>query len=91
MEPSMDITLKVVVKEYNVNHQIDIDMEAIVYSENGDNKIVWQSKDGKYKLKVWKYDHENIIKPENVDKDENIVSTAVEIADQVTRLKADVI
>ena len=91
MEPNLDITLKVVVNENNVSHQIDIDMEAIIYSENGDNKIVWQSKDGKYKLKVWKSNHENVIKPENVDKDENIVSSAVEIADQVNRLKADVI
>ena len=91
MEPILDITLKVVVNENNVSHQIDIDMGAIVYSENGENIIVWESKDGKYKLRVWKYDHERVIKPENVDKDKNIVSTAVEIADQVTRLKADVI
>lgn len=85
----MDITLKVVVDEYNVKHQIDIDMETIIYSEDGDNKIVWRSKDGKYKLQVWKYGNENFIKPENVDKDEKIVSTAVEIADQVNRVKPE--
>ncbi len=82
----MDITLKVVVDENNVKHQIDIDMETIIYSEDGDNKIVWRSKDGKYKLQVWKNGKESIIKPENVDKDEKIVSTAVEIADQVNRV-----
>ncbi len=85
----MDITLKVIVDENNVKHQIDIDMETIIYSEDGDNKIVWRSKDGKYKLQVWKNGNENIIKPENVDKDEKIISTAVEIADQVNRLKSE--
>ncbi|HET6244485.1 MAG: hypothetical protein H0V01_11040 [Bacteroidetes bacterium] len=84
-----EITIKVVVDECNVKHQIDIAMETIIYSEDGDNKIVWRSKDGKYKLQVWRNGNEIVINPANVDKDEKIVSTAVEIADQVDRIKPD--
>jgi hypothetical protein len=87
----MNITLSVVVSENNVNHQIDIDLDAIVYSEEGKNRIIWRSRDGKYKLSIWKYGNENQVKPENVDKDEEIVSSAVEIANQVNRLKMDII
>jgi hypothetical protein len=85
----MNITVSVVVSENNVNHQIDIELEAIIHTEEGTNRIVWRSTDGKYKLSIWKYGHENEVQPENVDKDEAIVSSAVEIANQVNRIKMD--
>jgi hypothetical protein len=87
----LNVVVSVVVSEANVNHQIDIELEAIVYSEPGNNKIIWRSKDGKYKLSVWKQETENSIKPENVDKDEKIVSSVVEIAEQINRIKLDVL
>ncbi|MBA3901465.1 MAG: hypothetical protein H0X62_14875, partial [Bacteroidetes bacterium] len=60
----MNVTVSVVVSENNVNHQIDIELDAIVYSEEGKNRIVWRSRDGKYKLTIWKYGHEQEVNPE---------------------------
>ena len=81
------ITISVLISENNVNHQIDLDMDTIIYSLNGTNKVVWRSRDPEYMLEVWRYEHENEVVPDNVHKDAKIVSTAVEIADQVNRKK----
>jgi hypothetical protein len=85
----LNITLSVVVSENNVNHMIDIEMDAILHSEEGRNRIIWRSRDGKYHLSIWKWGHEEDINPENVIKDESIVSSKVEIAGQVNRLKLE--
>jgi hypothetical protein len=85
----LNITLSVVVSENNVNHMIDIEMDAIIHSEEGRNRIIWRSRDGKYHLTIWKWGHEEDILPENVIKDESIVSSGVEIAGQVNRLKLE--
>jgi hypothetical protein len=87
----MNVNVSVVVSENNVNHQIDIELEAIVESELGKNRIVWRSMDKKYKLTIWKYGNEDQVKPENIDKDISIVSSLVEIANQINRLKLDMI
>jgi hypothetical protein len=87
----MIITLHLVVDEYNVRHQIDIDMVPIIYSSDGENKVIWRSMDGKYRLQVWMIENENFVRAENVEKDEKVISTAVEIADQINRFKKDTI
>jgi hypothetical protein len=86
---NMDLDIRVVINEYNVNYQIDIPMKPIIYSMDGKNKIVWRSMDPKYRLQVWKYENEDEIFPENVQKDDKIISTAVEIAHEFNRLKQE--
>jgi hypothetical protein len=87
----MIITLHLVVDENNVRHQIDIDMVPIIYSEEGENKVIWRSMDGKYRIQAWITDHDEKVKAENVEKDEKVISTVVEIADQINRFKEDFI